>query len=245
MSFLSLRYCPCCKKFSRGFVRLSDEYVLAPANAGLKHPIQMWETLNYKEYWCPKCGASDRDRLMTFFLESCQDLVCNKHVIEFAPSKPITNCIKSLSPRSYMSVDKYMPNVDIHGDLTNLKELGDSSTDFWICSHVLEHIQEDAKALHELHRILRSSGLGLLLVPISMINKEVTEDDSIVTPAERLRHFGQDDHVRIYNHNGLIQRAQSAGFKVSYFEVAKEMSFLMRILFGITKTSRLYLLSKR
>jgi len=160
MNLFNIRYCPCCGKFSKKFTSLSDEYVVAPAKAGLNHPIHKWETLNYKEYWCPKCGASDRDRLMFYFLESNSKLVENKNVIEFAPSKPITNCLKKLRPTSYVSVDKYMPNVDIAGDLTNLIEVKTSSTDFWICSHVLEHIQEDAKALKELYRIQSSKGIA-------------------------------------------------------------------------------------
>lgn len=244
MNIFKVRYCPCCKQLSNKFTPLSDEYIVAPKKAGLNHPIEMWETLNYKEYWCPKCGASDRDRLMYYFLESNPALVENKNVIEFAPSKPITRCLKALNPLSYFSVDKYMPNVDIAGDLTNLVEVKTSSTDFWICSHVLEHIQDDFKALKELYRIQSMKGIGLLLVPISLFNKEIVEDNSIVEPNERLRHFGQDDHVRIYNHEGLVQRAQESGFTVKFYEVAVEMNFLKRTLFGITKTSRLYIFQK-
>ncbi len=40
------------------------------------------------------------------------------------------------------------------------------------------------------------------------------EDYSITTDEDRLKHFGQEDHVRIYSVSGLKERLKSCGFIV-------------------------------
>ena len=82
---------------------------------------------------------------------------------------------------------------------------GDSSVDFFICSHVLEHVEDDRKALRELYRILRQGGQGILIVPIILTIDEIDEDPYVTDEAERWRRFGQFDHVRIYSKPGFLK----------------------------------------
>jgi hypothetical protein len=46
-------------------------------------------------------------------------------------------------------------------------------------------------------RVLRRGGWAILLVP-DVAADTTHEDASVVTPADRLRKFGQEDHVRHY-----------------------------------------------
>jgi hypothetical protein len=65
--------------------------------------------------------------------------------------------------------------------------------------------------MQELRRILSSNGWGLVVVPIT---RDVTfEDPTIVDPDERLRVFGQRDHVRMYGPD-IVDRLRDAGFWV-------------------------------
>lgn len=65
--------------------------------------------------------------------------------------------------------------------------------------------------MREIRRVLKADGWAVLLVPIT---SEVThEDPSIVDPAERLRVFGQEDHVRRYGKD-YVDRLRDAGFDV-------------------------------
>ena len=89
-----------------------------------------------------------------------------------------------------------------------------------ICYHVLEHIEEDQKALAELYRILKPGGSCLIQTPFKEGN--TYEDFSIKSPLERLRHFGQRDHVRIYSVNGLEKRLVNAGFTVEVKEFKEQ-----------------------
>jgi predicted SAM-dependent methyltransferase len=87
----------------------------------------------------------------------------------------------------------------------------DQHFDVIYCSHVLEHVEDDRKAMREFHRVLRSDGWAILLVPITA--RETFEDPSITTPEERLKTFGQEDHVRRYGPD-YADRLRDAGFRV-------------------------------
>jgi SAM-dependent methyltransferase len=81
---------------------------------------------------------------------------------------------------------------------------------------VLEHIPNDRAALIELLRILRPSGTAYLTVPMADGWRHTFEDVSISTEEERLRHFGQGDHVRWYGRD-FPERLSAVGFIVDEF----------------------------
>ena len=88
----------------------------------------------------------------------------------------------------------------------------DESFDVIYCSHVLEHVPDDRKAMREFPRVLKRGGWAILLVPINA--GKTYEDASIAEPAERLRVFGQEDHVRNYGPD-YVDRLREAGFAVT------------------------------
>lgn len=101
-------------------------------------------------------------------------------------------------------------------DITNIQYPAEYF-DVILCSHVLEHVPDDRKAMREFWRTLKPTGWAILLVPIMA---EVTfEDPTIVDPQERLIAFGQEDHVRKYGRD-YIDRLREAGFKVTVTTVA-------------------------
>jgi len=91
----------------------------------------------------------------------------------------------------------------------------DESFDLIFCSHVLEHVEDDRRALREFHRVLSSQGRLLLMVPV--MGEVTIEDRSITDPAERERLFGQLDHVRAYGLD-FPRIVSSQGFNVQIFE---------------------------
>ncbi len=97
--------------------------------------------------------------------------------------------------------------------------------DIVICSHVLEHVPDDGKAMREIHRILKPGGQALLLVPLAIDGGGTDEDASITDPKEREERFGQWDHVRLYGREDFLRRMSDAGFEVTVynpFEAAPE-----------------------
>ncbi len=96
-----------------------------------------------------------------------------------------------------MTADLSQPGADLQLDLTAL-DLPDESFDAVICSHVLEHITDDAAAMRELRRVTAPGGWCLVMVPLDLSLGRTFEDPLIVEPSERERAFWQHDHVRLY-----------------------------------------------
>jgi SAM-dependent methyltransferase len=213
-------------------------------------PIES-ETCNHESYLCPHCGATDRERLYALYLSGYFSTLTPNgalKVVDFAPSPPLSAFIKKLITRtpysvSYSTADLLRPDVDENVDITDLNLYADGSVDFFICSHVLEHVEDDKKALRELYRILRSGARGILIVPIILTIDEIDEDPSVTEPAERWRRFGQSDHVRLYSRQGFLSRVEQAGFTI--YQLGSE-HFGKEIFskHGITDQSVLYVVEK-
>jgi len=89
-------------------------------------------------------------------------------------------------------------------------------------NHVLEHIENDRTAIAELYRVL--SDRGLLFVQTPFHDPPTDENPDYDTPEMRLKNYGQDDHVRIYNADDLAARLKQACFDVNkrHFESGQE-----------------------
>jgi ubiquinone/menaquinone biosynthesis C-methylase UbiE len=118
-------------------------------------------------------------------------------------------------------------------DVTDIK-YPDESFDVVYCSHVLEHVQEDKKAMREFYRILKRDGWAILLVPITA--EETFEDPSIIESQERLKAFGQEDHVRRYGPD-YVSRLREAGFRVEVTKVHDLVQQDEAIRMGLTPAS--------
>jgi SAM-dependent methyltransferase len=82
-----------------------------------------------------------------------------------------------------------------------------------ICNHVLEHVDDDRRALLELRRILRPGGRAIIMSPIDATSSVTVEDPSVNTPEERLRLYWQRDHLRRYG-TDFADRVAESGFDV-------------------------------
>jgi predicted SAM-dependent methyltransferase len=204
------------------------------------------ETLNHKAYTCPKCSASDRERLYALFINEYLLVSSNAHdimIVHFAPENALQKFIKKHSFRLYKTADLFMENVDDQVDLTKLNIYSENYFDFFICSHILEHISDDKKAVSELFRILKPNGKGILMVPILLGLEKTYEDFSITSEKGKLRHFGQEDHVRAYSKYDYINMLSDIGFKVIEFNV-NDFSDEKFQSVGINKNSTLYIVEK-
>jgi SAM-dependent methyltransferase len=169
-------------------------------------------------------------------------------MVDFAPSEALSAFIRRLIKSSgkdvrYRTADLLAENVDDQVDIADLRSYENDQFDFFICSHVLEHVPDDRKALRELYRILKPGGRGILMVPIILSIDEIDEDPEVKDEGERWRRFGQFDHVRLYSKRGFLARVRHAGFAIN--ELGKE--FFDEELFrrtGISSQSVLYVVEK-
>lgn len=203
------------------------------------------ETGSKREYTCPCCGSSDRDRLMIAMLKKLKlhEGYYRESLLQIAPAFAIEHWNHGNCPSlQYDSTDLFMDNVTFTSDIQNMKDVADESYDYIICSHVLEHVQDDRKAMRELCRILKQDGFCLFLVPVALDMKEIDEEWGL-SEEENWRRFGQNDHCRTYSKQGLIDRLQAEGFTVH--ALGKEF-FGDELFFenGLIDTSVLYVLTK-
>jgi SAM-dependent methyltransferase len=170
-----------------------------------------YETQNDEHMVCPVCGSFDRERLIILALS--KEELQEKRVLQFAPSVALDNYLKNREIGLYESCDLFMDGVSFQADIQNMDMVSSQSYDIWICSHVLEHVQDDKKAMKELFRITKKGGYGLVLVPLDLEQKETTEEWGR-PPEECWRRFGQDDHTRKYAKQEFIERLENVGFEV-------------------------------
>jgi len=239
--------CSVCNSRVNAFQPLSEYFTGNLEKYGWPYKGEDAETCNVGAYACPSCQASDRDRLYALYL---QDYLTRLQVegpikiVDFAPSPPLSRFIRKLRPDlSYRTADLFAEGVDDRVDITELRPYEDNRFDFFICSHVLEHVPNDRKALGELYRILKPGGRGILMVPISLSLAEIDEDPAVIDEGERWRRFGQDDHVRLYSKKGFVERVREAGFLVHECgrQFFGEEPFTRS---GITNQSVLYVVEK-
>jgi SAM-dependent methyltransferase len=103
-------------------------------------------------------------------------------------------------------------------DITDI-QYPDNSFDVISCSHVLEHVPDDRRAMREFNRVLTPDGFALLMVPIRP-GEKTFEDPSITNPEERQRLFGRHNHVRWYGLD-FKDRLEEEGLSVRVFSAAK------------------------
>jgi SAM-dependent methyltransferase/predicted O-methyltransferase YrrM len=187
-----------------------------------------------REMLCMRCKSLERHRRVVLFLRLRTDLYSESRkrlrVLHVAREASLRAEILRLGGIDYVTGDLLVGNVDVRLDLTDI-DFPDASFDVILCSHVLEHIREDRKAMTEIRRVLRGDGWALINVPSDPARTITFEDMSIVLPQDRLVYFGQEDHVRVYSPSDVLGRLQAAGFNVNVdpveFTLAQRRRYLL------------------
>ena len=182
----------------------------------------------------PSTLSLERHRLLWLYLTNETNFFTSKKkVLHMAPEQCFLSRFKKLN-HEYITADIDSPIADVKADIVNLP-FTDNSFDVVLCNHVLEHIQDDTKAMKELFRVMKKGGMGIFQIPQDL-NRDVTfEDNSITDPKERAKIFGQYDHVRVYGRD-YFDKLRSVGFKVEEVnysqKVSSELSSRYRLMEG-------------
>lgn len=197
----SLNYCPICNKESEFSPARSANVRTRP------HAV------------CSNCGSLERHRFTWLLLErkiGLKSINKKRKMLHVAPEASLRQRFTELLGKQYLSADMYEKNVDVKMDITKIK-YPDSSFDFVMANHVLEHVSDDIKAMKELYRVQKTNGWSILLAPIAK-QARTYEDPKITTEDGRLQAFGQADHVRKYGRD-YVDRLRSVGYKVEIYRL--------------------------
>lgn len=215
--------CPCCQGRFRRFL---SHGVKARPNAE-----------------CPGCGALERHRLIWFYLEHRTNLYTDRlKVLHFAPEGALQKKCVAMPNLDYVSADLCSPRAQVRFDICSIP-YPDNSFDVILCSHVLEHVPDDRKAMAELFRVMRPNGWGIIQVPVDLTREETFEDLSVASPKERERLFGHRDHVRIYAMD-YYDRLRAAGFEVRLDTYVKTLARDLIMKHSLPERQVIYLCTK-
>lgn len=215
--------CPFCGFRSYDLMPVGDEtevskkYApigLGPVGKGGSRPGMCW-----------KCGAKDREKLIYIYLRDIKKIFAGNplKVLHIAPEEMIAKQILKAENIDYVCGDLFAKGYLYPPYVHNMNVLdlpfSDETFDLVICNHVLEHIDDDCKAMRELYRVLKKGGTALLQVPMSKKLNKTLEDTSMLTADQRLKAFGQIDHLRLYGLD-YKDRLERCGFIVELTNIS-------------------------
>lgn len=172
----------------------------------------------------------ERHRLLGLYFEKNSELIRGKAVLHFAAETAIEKVISRLNPGTYLTADIAPGRGDI---VMSIEDITVSEPfDVIIGSHILEHVN-DRIALREMYKALNPGGLAIIMVPIVEGWASTYENSDVKTRADRLRHFGQQDHVRLYGRD-LRDRIREAKFDLREFTASPSDCLSMGLMPGET-----------
>lgn len=163
---------------------------------------------------CPDSLSLERHRLMWLYLKERTNFFTHPHkLLHIAPELCFIKTFKGMKNLDYTTADLESPLADVKMDVHAIP-FDDHTFDVVFCNHVMEHVDDDIKAMSEIHRVLRPGGWAIIQSPQDYSRAETLEDPSITDPKERERIYWQSDHVRLFGMD-YGKRLQKAGFQVT------------------------------
>jgi SAM-dependent methyltransferase len=172
----------------------------------------------HEQIICPGCRAGIRQRLFFAALQNIDELsferiIRGKQILHFAPEDVLSSRIQRKAA-AYVTADFFRRDCDVQLDMSNMPQIKNECFDTVIAFDVLEHVPDYGMALDEIRRVLSPSGFAILTVPQKDNLRITYENRSIVTEEDRIRHFGQRDHLRLFG-DDFPAIVESKGFAVS------------------------------
>ncbi len=163
---------------------------------------------------CPDSQSLERHRLLWLYLNQKTNFFSEQlHFLHIAPEQCFMKAFEKQHGDNYITADIESPLAKVKMDVHQIP-FDDNTFDAAMCNHVMEHVEDDIRAMSEICRVLKPEGWAILQVPFfSPLADTTFEDKTIIDPIDREKAYGQDDHVRLYGKD-YPDRLRKAGFKV-------------------------------
>lgn len=160
-------------------------------------------------------------------------------MLHVAPELCFMSRFDALENLEYITGDIESPLAKVKMDIHEIP-FEDNYFDIIFCNHVLEHVDDDKKALSEMRRVLKPGGWAILQVPFFYPLPKITyEDKNIINPQDREKAFGQDDHVRMYGEDYGARLAES-GFQVVEERLIDDLSTEEKTRYALPENEVIY-----
>jgi SAM-dependent methyltransferase len=166
-----------------------------------------------------------------------------KTMLHVASEAQFESALSKAIGDGYITADLLDPRARVRMDITDIQYPAEFF-DIIFCSHVLEHVPNDRKAMAEFARVLKPQGWAAILVPCFPERGATFEDFSVTDPAQRLKLFGQADHVRVYG-DDFVGRLEQSGLEVRVVHASDFLSSEEIARFDVAWSGDIFLCSKR
>ena len=191
---------------------------------------------------CPLCGSLERYRLLYLYLKNKTDFFKKKtKVLDIGPIYNFQKLCLILPNINYTSIDLHSDLATIKMDVMNMT-FRDNTFDCIICYHVLEHVENDIKAMQEIYRVLEPNGYAILQVPIADVSR--TSEDHSLSGKEREKLYRGRNHLRLYGLD-YKYKLESVGFKVRIDDYVKHLSQKIIKRYGLDAKEDIYFCMKK
>jgi hypothetical protein len=209
------RFCVVCQRRVPAFMPWRGGWAAAPP---LMSALRMIGS-DLDHFACPRCGATDRDRHLRWYLErsGLAKGLSGKRILHFAPEGWLVAWLGSFGPAEHVLADLYPQASTVQRIDLEAIPYGEGRFDCVIANHVLEHVSDLARATSEIGRVLAPSGIAILQTPWCKGLAHTIEDPAVISSVARLQLYGQDDHARLFGSDvyeriaGGVLRAESIG----------------------------------
>jgi SAM-dependent methyltransferase len=114
---------------------------------------------------CPACGSRARHRQLYDVISRVGN--------PFIGLRVLANYANAIEKVAFLSQASEVVNfdvrpveeVDVQMDIQNMNSIENESFDAFFALHVLNHVENDRRALNEIHRVLKPDGIAVLTVP--------------------------------------------------------------------------------
>ncbi|MFN7373073.1 MAG: class I SAM-dependent methyltransferase, partial [Cyclobacteriaceae bacterium] len=114
---------------------------------------------------CPNCLSLERHRLIWLYLKQKTDFFQrHQQVLHIAPEHCFIKPFEQRHGAGYITADLESPLAKVKMDIHEMP-FAENQFDVVLCNHVLEHVQDDIKAMREIQRVLKPGGYAILQVP--------------------------------------------------------------------------------
>ena len=156
---------------------------------------------------CPRCLSLERHREFIVLFRRVRPLFGARiRVLDIAPTLAFSELCRAAPDMEYVSLDRESGLAILRGDVQSLP-FRPGVFDFVLCSHVLDYVKDDRRAMREIHGVLNQRGVAILEQDFRP--DRPTEEWNGPRPEEidRIRQYGRDYPNRLADAGFHLRRA--------------------------------------